>query len=142
VKGLKMSEIIKSRVMLVDDYDMTRALLKIILRNEYFEVVGEAGDGEAALKMVGKLKPDIILLDVVMPKLNGLQTLSKLKQIGFPGMIFMVTNEAEQDIVGQAIKLGANGYIAKPFNANSILETLMKANENFVVRSSATVKPR
>jgi YesN/AraC family two-component response regulator len=137
-----MSEITKSRVLLVDDYDMTRALLKIILRCDYFEVVGEATDGEVALAMVGKVKPDIILLDVVMPKLNGLQTLARLKQMGFAGMIFMVTNESEQDIVEKATKLGANGFIAKPFNANSILTTLMNEHEKFVVQSAATLKPR
>ena len=137
-----MSETTKRRVLLVDDYDMTRALLKIILHTDFFHVVGEATDGEQALSMVSKVKPDIILLDVVMPKMNGLQTLPKLREIGFAGMIFMLTNESEHEVVDQAMKLGANGFIVKPFNANSIMDVLLKEHDKFVLQAAGSFKPR
>jgi YesN/AraC family two-component response regulator len=139
---MKMSETTIKRVLLVDDYDMTRALLKIILHSDHFEVVGEASNGEQALSMFSKVKPDIILLDVVMPKMNGLQTLIKLKEMGFAGMIFMLTNESEREVVEQAMKLGANGFIAKPFNAHSIMEVLLKEHDKFVLQAAGSFKPR
>ena len=76
-----MSEKRVLRVLIVDDYDMTRTLLRIILRGQNFDVIGDATDGVMAIEMCQKLKPDIVLLDVVMPKMNGLDVLAKLKTL-------------------------------------------------------------
>ncbi len=127
------------RVLIVDDYDMTRTLLRIILRGQNFEVVGDATDGAMAVEMCQRLKPDIMLLDVVMPKLNGLEVLAKLKSLNALPLVLMVTSAEEEKVVAQAMQLGASGYILKPFNTASVIETLNEARERFIVRSAASV---
>lgn len=127
------------RVLIVDDYDMTRTLLRIILRGQNFEVVGDATDGAMAIEMCQRLKPDIMLLDVVMPRLNGLEVLAKLKASNALPLVLMVTSAEEEKVVAQAMQLGASGYILKPFNTASVIETLNEARDRFIVRSAASV---
>ncbi len=135
-----MTEQSALKVLIVDDYDMTRTLLKIILRGQRFEIVGEATDGEEGVAMCEKLRPDIVLLDVVMPKLNGLDALAKIKASSHQPMVLMVSSAEEDGIVEQALHLGASGYILKPFNTASVIETLNQARETFIVRNAAAVK--
>lgn len=135
-----MSEQSALKVLIVDDYDMTRTLLKIILRGQRFEIVGEATDGEEGVAMCEKLRPDIVLLDVVMPKLNGLDALAKIKASSHQPMVLMVSSAEEDGIVEQALHLGASGYVLKPFNTASVIETLNQARETFIVRNAAAVK--
>ena len=134
-----MSEKRALRVLIVDDYDMTRTLLRIILRGQNFEVVGDATDGVMAVEMCQRLKPDIVLLDVVMPKLNGIEVLAKLKSMSSMPLVLMVTSAEEERVVAQAMQSGASGYILKPFNTASVIETLNEARERFIVRSAASV---
>ncbi len=134
-----MSEKRVLRVLIVDDYDMTRTLLRIILRGQNFEVVGDATDGVMAIEMCARLKPDIMLLDVVMPKMNGLDVLAKLKASNSMPLVLMVTSAEEEKVVSQAMQLGASGYILKPFNTASVIETLNEARERFILRSAASV---
>ncbi|WP_395004954.1 response regulator transcription factor [Undibacterium sp.] len=135
-----MTEQSALKVLIVDDYDMTRTLLKIILRGQRFEIVGEATDGEEGVAMCEKLRPDIVLLDVVMPKLNGLDALARIKSSSHQPMILMVSSADEDSIVEEALRLGASGYILKPFNTASVIETLNEARENFIVRNAASIK--
>lgn len=134
-----MSEKRVLRVLIVDDYDMTRTLLRIILRGQNFEVVGDATDGLMAIEMCARLKPDIMLLDVVMPKMNGIDVLAKLKASNSMPLVLMVTSAEEEKVVSQAMQLGASGYILKPFNTASVIETLNEARERFILRSAASV---
>ncbi|TXI97016.1 MAG: response regulator [Burkholderiaceae bacterium] len=127
------------RVLIVDDYDMTRTLLRIILRGQNFEVVGDATDGAMAIEMCQRLKPDIMLLDVVMPRLNGLEVLAKLKASNALPLVLMVNRAEEEQVVAQAMQLGTSGYILKPFNTASVIETLNEARDRFIVRSAASV---
>ena len=127
------------RVLIVDDYDMTRTLLRIILRGQNFEVVGDATDGQMAVEMCQRLKPDIMLLDVVMPKMNGLEVLAKLQSMNALPLVLMVTSAEEERVVSQAMQSGASGYILKPFNTASVIETLNEARERFILRSAASV---
>lgn len=139
IRGEKMSEKRVLRVLIVDDYDMTRTLLRIILRGQNFDVIGDATDGVMAIEMCQKLKPDIVLLDVVMPKMNGLDVLAKLKTLDVMPLVLMVTSAEEEKIVSQAMQLGASGYILKPFNTASVIETVNEARERFILRSAASV---
>ncbi len=134
-----MSEKRVLRVLIVDDYDMTRTLLRIILRGQNFEVVGDATDGQMAVEMCQRLKPDIMLLDVVMPKMNGLEVLAKLKSMNALPLVLMVTSAEEESVVSQAMQSGASGYILKPFNTASVIETLNEARERFILRSAASI---
>jgi len=128
------------RVVIVDDFDMTRTLLQVILRSQKFVVVGEAADGIAGVDMVMRLKPDIVLLDIVMPRLNGIGALEKIHAKMPEVMILMVTGNDDASLVKSAMDKGASGYIVKPFNTASVIETMKDARERFIVRNAAQIQ--
>ncbi|MBC3875666.1 response regulator [Undibacterium flavidum] len=111
-------------VLIVDDNDMTRETLRVILRHDGYNVVGEAHDGDSALEAATRLKPDIILLDVVMPKVSGIEALKSIRMIMQDVFVLMVTANKDQDTVSEVVKSGISGYIIKPFNAKKVLDTV------------------
>lgn len=113
-------------VLIVDDNDMTRETLRVILRSDDYNVVGEATDGDVALDMVTKLKPNIILLDVIMPKVSGIEALKSIRLISPNVSILMVTANKDQETVTEAVRAGISGYIIKPFNAKKVLDTVQQ----------------
>lgn len=119
-----MKEMNKLKILVVDDDHIMCELLKSILRREQLNVVGEAHDGEAALMQCESLSPDVICLDINMPKMDGIQTLEAIKARHPEIRVIMVTSEAKADVVRDAIGKGACGFIVKPYNAARILDTL------------------
>lgn len=113
-------------VLIVDDNDITRETLRVILRHEVYTVAGEAYDGDSALEMATRLRPDIILLDVVMPKVSGIEALRNIRMVMAEVKVLMVSANQDQEIVEEANKLGISGYIAKPFNAKKVLDTMQQ----------------
>jgi len=104
----------KTRIMLVDDHALVRRGLAVLLRMDArYEVVGEAGAGEAALLLVEQLRPDVLLLDLNMPGIDGLETLRRLRARALPLKILILTMHDELHLVGQAITSGADGYLLK-----------------------------
>lgn len=87
-------------------------------------MVGEATDGGAALEMALKLFPDIIMLDLVMPKISGMEILPKLREMLPNAKILVVTANKDHDMVSEVVKAGIHGYILKPFNAQRIIDTV------------------
>jgi two-component system chemotaxis response regulator CheY len=134
-----MTTLNKIRVVIIDDFDMTRTLLCIILRGAQFEVVGEASDGQTGVAMCINLKPDLVLLDVVMPNMNGIDALKEIHSRLPETLILMVTGNDDEEIVKQAMQNGASGYIVKPFNSASVFETLNQVKEKFILRNPARV---
>ncbi|HTD03566.1 response regulator transcription factor [Undibacterium sp.] len=114
-------------VLIVDDNEMTREVLRVILRHEGYVVVGEATDGNTGLEMALKLKPNIILLDVVMPTVNGLDVLKQIKEALPKTIILMVTSNKDRDTFTAALQSGIGGYIIKPFNAGTVTDALQLA---------------
>jgi len=121
-------------ILLIDDNDITREVLRVVLRSERYNVVGEATDGGTGLDMALKLRPHIILLDVVMPKISGLEILPKIKDMLPDTMVLMVTASKDNETVSEAVKAGIHGFILKPFNAQKIIDT--------VAGVAAKIKPR
>jgi len=113
-----------ARVLLIDDNDVMRSLLRGMLRGEDYEVVGEARNGDQGFDMALRLQPDIICLDIEMPVKNGIEVLPALREKLPAARIFMITGHAERTMVQAAIEGGASGYIVKPFNAATVLNTL------------------
>jgi two-component system chemotaxis response regulator CheY len=111
-------------VLIVDDNDMTRETLRVILRSEGYSVVGEAIDGDHAVDMAEKLKPDLILLDVLMPKVSGIEALRNIRLVLPHVKVLMVTSNKDQETVAEAVKIGISGYIVKPFNAKKVLDVV------------------
>jgi two-component system chemotaxis response regulator CheY len=111
-------------VLIVDDNDIMRSILRGILRSHEYNVVGEARNGNTAVDMAERLKPDIICLDVMMPEKSGLEALIEIKAARPEVHIVMVTGNADPDTVQESIMNGAAGFIVKPFNAARVLDTL------------------
>ena len=111
-------------VLIVDDNDMTRETLRVIRRHETYHVIGEASDGDSAVEMAYKLKPDLILLDVVMPTVSGLEALRNIRLVMPEVMILMVTANMDGETVTELVKSGISGYIVKPFNSKKVIDTM------------------
>lgn len=130
----------KIRVVIVEDFEMTRSLLKIILRGEKFDVVGEAVDGRSGVDVCLKLKPDIVLLDLVMPIMNGIDALKEIRVHLPDASVMMVTCNDDESVICDAMANGASGYIVKPFNTASVIETMKDARDTFILRAAAKLK--
>lgn len=114
----------RSTVIIVDDNDMMRSILRGMLRGEEYEVIGEARNGVAAVDIANRLKPDIICLDVMMPEKSGLEALGEIKTARPETEVIMITSSADPETVKESIQSGASGFIVKPFNAAKVLDTL------------------
>jgi NarL family two-component system response regulator LiaR len=115
----------KIRVIVVDDESVVReGVVAILSLQADLEVVGEAHDGIEAVQLARKAKPDVILLDMVMPKQDGLATIPILKEIIPEGRILVLTSFAESDRVYQAIKSGALGYLLKDATRAQLLQAI------------------
>jgi DNA-binding NarL/FixJ family response regulator len=122
-------------VLIVDDHPLLRhGLHDVIARNPRFKIVGEASDGEAALQQMACLKPQIVILDIDMPRLNGLETIRAVRQLPFPVKVVILTMYNEEDMFNAAMDLGAKAYVLKENAANDILSALEKVDrgEGFV----------
>jgi NarL family two-component system response regulator LiaR len=115
----------KIRILVVDDQTVVREGLAAILANySDIEVVGQAADGIQALEVIKQTKPNVVLLDLVMPGLDGLATIPKIREIAPGARILVVTSFAESDRVYQAIKAGALGYILKDATREQLLQAI------------------
>ena len=113
-------------VVIAEDNDMMRAILRSMLRGEHYNVIGEASNGQAAVDMVKSLKPDLVCMDVVMPEKNGIEALAEIKALNRNTKVIMVTGNSDQETVQESIQNGASGFIIKPFNTARVLDTLDK----------------
>lgn len=116
----------KTKILIVDDSPQTRKSLRNILEKHNYDVVGEAGSGIEAIKQYNLLSPDIIMLDIIMPQLGGIETLRMLHSINKEIKIIMVSALDSMDRVKECLKAGANYYILKPFEEEKILESINK----------------
>jgi DNA-binding NarL/FixJ family response regulator len=102
------------RVLLADDHALVRAGIRALLQNlAGIEVVGEADDGREALRLIGELRPDVVLMDIAMPGLNGLEAVARVAK-EFPDVrVIMLSMHANEEYVLQALRSGAAGYLLK-----------------------------
>jgi len=116
----------KIKILIVDDSPQIRKSLRSILEKNHYEVVGEAGSGTEAIKQYNLLSPDIIMLDIIMPQLGGIETLRMLHAINKDIKVIMVSALDSVDRVKECVRAGANYYILKPFEEEKILDTIKK----------------
>lgn len=112
------------RVIIADDTEFFRTALKDILIGAGFNVVGEATNGAEAFDLANELRPDLVILDVVMPVKNGLEAAKAISALKLPLKIVMCTSLGYEPIVEEAIRSGASGYIIKPLSETKVLNTL------------------
>ncbi len=113
-----------AKIMIADDSDSIRIVLGDILSIGKHEVVCEAIDGADAVEKYSKIKPEIILLDLTMPKKNGLDVVKEIISSHPDAKIILVTASGEQQIIHDCIQAGALGYISKPFDFDNVLKTV------------------
>lgn len=132
----------KVRILVVDDESVVRdGIVAILSLQRDMEVVGEASDGVRAVQLAAKAKPDVVLLDMVMPQQDGIATIPKLKDILPGSRILVLTSFAENDKVYQAIKLGALGYLLKDATRGQLLQAIRDvANGQDSIQPSIAMK--
>jgi YesN/AraC family two-component response regulator len=111
-------------IMVCDDQAGVREALKIILEKDY--LVSLAKNGEEALELAQDTHPDLIILDVKMPKMNGLEALKIIKEKRQEIKVIMITGYESVDVASQALALGADDYIVKPFDRETVLAKVQK----------------
>jgi two-component system chemotaxis response regulator CheY len=117
------------RLLIVDDNGVSRSLLRLLLQEEGYVTIEEAGNGEQGLEIARRLMPDIVFLDIAMPRMGGLEVLPKLRQM-LPGtVVIMVTSSADRATVQVAADSGVNGYILKPFTQKTVLQAISDADQ-------------
>lgn len=114
------------KVMVVDDSVFVTKQLQQILVSEAYEVVATAENGEVALEKYKSLYPeiDLVTMDITMPKMDGIEALRRLVEFDKNAKIIMISAIGKQDLVKEALILGAKNYIVKPLNRNKVLERI------------------
>jgi DNA-binding NarL/FixJ family response regulator len=110
----------KLRVILADDHQNMLRMVEAILE-PIFEVVGKVADGKSLLEAAGKLNPDLIITDISMPILNGIEAVKNLKESGCPAKIVFLTVHADIEFVKVCFEAGASGYVLKSQMATDLL---------------------
>ncbi len=112
------------RLMLADDHRMLREGLRRSMTEHGFEIVGEARDGAEAVDLAAAVRPDVILMDVSMPELGGVEATRQIKARQPEVRIVMLTMHADQDVLADAIRAGANGYLVKDCSTDEIASAI------------------
>ncbi len=112
------------RVLLIDDHALFRVGLEGLLERRHIEVVGAVGDGEAGLRLAQALKPDVVLLDLRMPGVNGLDVLRRLRESGCQAPVVMLTTSTDEQDLIESLRLGAQGYLLKDMEPDELVSTL------------------
>lgn len=115
------------RVLLADDHTMLREALRRSLEAEGLIVVGEAADGEEALRLSEELAPDVVLMDVSMPVLDGVEATRLLRERSQTTAVVMLTMHADNDVLVRAVRAGAAGYLVKDCTTDEVVRTVRLA---------------
>jgi len=122
-------------ILIVDDHPLLRhGLRDFIGQNSRFKIVGEASDGEEGLQKIASLKPQIVILDIDMPRLNGLETIRAIRDLPSPIKVIILTMYKEEDMFNAAMDLGAKAFVLKENAANDVVAALenVERGETFV----------
>ncbi|MGH2457702.1 MAG: response regulator [Chloroflexota bacterium] len=115
----------KIRVLLADDHAVLRAGLRALLAGEPdMEVVGEAKDGEDAVAQARERRPDVVVMDIAMPRLNGLEAIQRLRALGLPCKVLVLTMHSEEQYLLQVLRAGGAGYVLKASADTELMEAI------------------
>lgn len=114
------------KILIVDDAAFMRLAIRTILERNGFEVVGEAEDGLDAITKYQILKPDIVTMDITMPKMDGIDATAEIKKIDKDATIIIISAIGQETMVRRAILAGAKTFVVKPFKEEHVIKTLNK----------------
>lgn len=114
-------------ILICDDAAFMRMVIKDILTQNGYNVIGEAEDGISAVKKYNEMKPDLVLMDITMPELNGIQALKKIMEGNPKALVVMCSALGQDAVVIESIQAGAKDFIVKPFETDRILEAVKRA---------------
>ena len=131
----------KVRILLADDHAILRSGLKALLSLEPdLEVIGEASNGREAVKLAQQLTPDVIVMDISMPEMDGLQAAEEIHQRSLPCRIVMLTVHADEDYLFQTLRFGASGYVLKSSADTELIDAIRAAHRGEVFLYPSAVK--
>ncbi|TAH63132.1 MAG: response regulator [Gottschalkiaceae bacterium] len=113
-------------ILIVDDAAFMRMMIKDILTKNGFNVAGEAENGAKAIEKYKELSPELVIMDITMPEVDGIQAVKEIKKIDSSAKIVMCSAMGQQAMVIEAIQAGAKDFIVKPFQADRVIEAVKK----------------
>ena len=114
------------RILIVDDAAFMRMMIREILSKNGYEIVGEAENGARAIEKYKELIPDLVIMDITMPEVSGIQAVKEIKKINIDSKIIMCSAMGQQAMVIESIQAGAKDFIVKPFQAERVVEAVKK----------------
>jgi two-component system chemotaxis response regulator CheY len=114
----------EAKVLIVDDSKTSRKLMRTILESNGFEVIDEASNGEEAWIKYKELHPDLVTMDITMPKMDGVEALSLIKKENPDARIVMISASGQREKMVDALKRGADDFVTKPFEEEKIISTI------------------
>ena len=111
-------------ILIVDDAAFMRMMIKDILTKNGYNIAGEAENGAKAVEKYNELKPDLVLMDITMPEMDGIEALKKIKAGDPNAMVIMCSAMGQQAMVIESIQSGAKDFIVKPFQADRVIESV------------------
>lgn len=118
--------------LIVDDQPYIRAAVQDILVKEGYEVVAQAGDGVQALALARQLRPALIVMEIAIPRLDGIDVIQRIKRLGFPTYILVLTSYAPEYSAERCLKAGAAGFITKNHSADDFRDALHTVSNGFI----------
>jgi two-component system, chemotaxis family, chemotaxis protein CheY len=115
-----------ARILVTDDAEFMRMQLKDMITKAGYEVVGEAENGNVAVELYEKLRPDLVTMDITMPEMDGVSAVKEIRKLDPNAKIIMCSAMGQQNMVLEAIQAGAKDFLVKPFSADRIAEALKK----------------
>src|SRR5262245_43961646 len=129
------------RVLIVDDHAIVRQGLRLLLEAQAdLDVAGEATDGQMAIQMAQQLRPDVILMDLTMPGMSGLEAIRRIADLDLDCKMLVLTSSLEDQMVKQAIKAGAHGYILKASRANDLVQAIQRVAQGVTTLDPAAAQ--
>ena len=116
----------EKNILICYDSAFMRMMIKDILTKNGYNIVGEAENGAKAVEKYAELKPDLVLMDITMPEMDGIEALKKIKAADANASIIMCSAMGQQAMVIESIQSGAKDFIVKPFQADRVLEAVQK----------------
>lgn len=120
-----------ARVLIIDDHPVTRLAIKMLLEKADHVVIAEASEGHEGITLARTLNPDLVIVDIDIPSINGIEVITRLRSMNFPGHLLVLTGKKDAHFINLSIKAGANGYISKENTLSELNDALRAIQSGF-----------